>query len=162
MKIYQFTFFILLFPILSFAQPNTLKFDIKYEIISNDCLTVEDTANHFIGKAAGTGAVIFADGSQGTVKVFFIYDYINGNGNFTEYYDITMLADTSKLTVQAKGHSVGSSQDGSSPLFTGAVTITGGSGKFEGIYGTGSVTGNRNKSLEYGAKVKMSFNIQLQ
>lgn len=149
-----------LLPLSVFSQSNTLKFDLKYEIISNDYLTINDTLNHKIGKAAGTGSVIFSDGTQGIVKVCFIYDYIGGNGDFTEYYDIK-LTDGSELTVQAKGQSLGSKTD-YAPIFTGKVTITGGSGIFEGKYGDGTCTGNRNESLTEGAKVKLSFTINIK
>ena len=142
----------------AFSQPNTLKFDLKYQITSNDFMMIDDTTDHKIGKAAGNGSIIFSDGAQGIVKVYFTYDYISGNGDFTEYYDITLNDDGSKLTVQAKGKSVGSS-NGYAPLFTGTVIITGGSGRFESLYGEGSVSGNRNESLIDGAVVKMSFSI---
>jgi hypothetical protein len=152
--------FVLLFVIFSsvFSQSNSLKLDLKYEVTNNDFLFVADTTNHKMGKAEGNGSVIFSDGTQGIVKVYFIYDYMNGNGDFIEYYDITMN-DGSQLTVQAKGQSIGASLGGKAPLFTGTANITGGSGKFEGVYGTGSVSGNRNESLMDGAKVKMSFTI---
>jgi hypothetical protein len=146
-----------LIPLSVYSQSNTLKFDLKYEIISNDYFTVNDTLNHKIGKAAGTGSVIFSDGTQGIMKVCFIYDYTGGNGDFTEYYNIT-LTDGSELTVQAKGQSLGSKTD-YSPIFTGKVTITGGSGIYEGRNGDGTVTGNRNESLTEGAIVKLSFTI---
>jgi hypothetical protein len=148
-------FFII--PLSVYAQSSTLKFDIKYEITNNDYVMVSDTNNHVVGKATGNGSIMFSDGTQGIVKVFFIYDYQFGNGDFTEYYDIE-TSDGSKLTVQAKGKSIGAS-NGTAPLFTGIVQITGGSGKYEGVYGTGSVTGNRNEALNDGAKVKLSFNI---
>jgi hypothetical protein len=150
--------FIILIQAIVFAQPNTLKFDLKYQITSNDYITVDDTTNHKMGKATGSGSVILSDGTQGVVKVYFVYDYINGNGDFTEYYDITLNGDGSKLTLQAKGKAVGSTE-GYAPLFTGTVTLTGGSGRFEGLYGEGSVSGNRNESLVKGAVVKMSFSI---
>ena len=146
-------------PVLS--QSNSLKFDIKYEVTSNDFLLVADTTDHKMGKAEGTGSVMFSDGTQGVCNVYFIYDYLDGNGDFIEYYDIKMN-DGSLLTVQAKGQSIGASKDGTAPLFTGAVTITGGSGKYEGVFGSGSVSGNRHQELVDGAKVKMSFNISIK
>ncbi|HJY64983.1 MAG TPA: hypothetical protein VJ455_12570 [Ignavibacteria bacterium] len=158
MKLLYIFVLIIFISISVFSQTNTLKFDLKYEITTNDFITVNDTADHKIGRATGLGSVIFSDGTQGLVKVYFIYDYIKGNGDFTEYYDITLIGDTSKLTVQAKGESIGSS-NGYAPLFTGTVTISGGSGKFEGLYGEGSCSGNRNESLITGAVVKMSFTI---
>jgi hypothetical protein len=132
----------------------------KYGITSNNYISVNDTNDHRIGKATGEGSVLFSDGTNAKVSVYFIYDYLKGNGDFTEYYDIN-LNDGSSLTVQAKGQSVGSS-NGIAPLFTGNVTITGGSGKFEGVYGEGTMTGNRNEALIDGATVKLSFTIYVK
>ena len=157
----KFIILVLIFGSISFnafAQQNSLKLDLKYEITKNDFITVNDTTNHVLGFAEGSGSVIFNDGKQGTVSVYFVYDYLFGNGDFTEYYDIIRNDDGSKLTLQAKGKSVGSS-NGYAPLFTGSVIITGGNGVYEGLYGEGSCTGNRNESLTDGAKVKMSFTI---
>ena len=143
-----------------FSQSRTLKFEMKYGITSNDYILVNDTNDHRIGKASGEGTVLFNDGTNAKVKVYFVYDYIKGNGNFTEYYDIS-FSDGSTLTVQAVGQSVGSS-DGLTPLFTGNVSITGGNGKYEGIHGEGTMTGNRNEALNDGATVKLSFTINLK
>jgi hypothetical protein len=132
----------------------------KYGITNNDYILVNDTNDHRIGKASGEGSVLFGDGVNAKVKVYFVYDYVRGNGNFTEYYDISFI-DGSTLTVQAVGQAVGSS-NGIAPLFTGSVSITGGSGKYEGVYGEGSMTGNRNEALNDGATVKLSFTINLK
>jgi len=141
------------------AQTKDLKFEMKYQIYSNDYLIVTDTINHKVGKAAGTGSVLFDDGSTALVKVFFIYDYINGNGDFIEYYCLT-FPDSSTLTLQAKGKSFGSS-DESMPLFTAQVNVTGCSGIYAGYKGSGNFTGNRRNVLENGSIVKLSFDISL-
>jgi hypothetical protein len=140
-----------------FSQLRELKFDMKYQIISNDFLIINDTLDHKIGKAAGVGSAAFKDGSSAQVKVFFIYDYIKGNGDFIEYYDLTFL-DGSTLTIRAKGRSFGST-DESMPLFTAQVNLTGGTGIYAGYSGTGSMSGNRKNILDNGAVVKLSFDI---
>jgi hypothetical protein len=142
---------------LSSAQQKEIKFDMKYQIISNDYLVINDMTNHKIGKAAGVGSALMKDGSSAEVKVYFIYDYQNGNGDFTEYYCLT-FPDNSTFTLQAKGKSIGST-DESQPLFTAVVTVTGGSGTYKDVQGTGSMTGNRRSTLEPGATVKLSFTI---
>lgn len=155
---YIFLFVIVLFFVhLSQAQQKGIKFDMKYQIISNDYLIINDTLNHKIGKAAGVGSAAFKDGATAEVKVYFIYDYNNGNGDFTEYYCLT-FRDSSTLTLQAKGRSLGST-DESQPLFTAVVIITGATGVYSGVQGSGSMTGNRKSMIEPGAIVKLSFNI---
>jgi hypothetical protein len=159
MKIDHILLFIifLFFVHLSHAQQKDIKFDMKYQIISNDYLLINDTLNHKIGKAAGVGSAVTKDGASADVKVYFIYDYKNGNGDFTEYYCLT-FRDSSTLTLQAKGRSIGST-DESQPLFTAVVTITGGTGVYTGVQGSGSLTGNRKSIIEPGAIVKLSFSI---
>jgi hypothetical protein len=142
-----------------FPQTKELRFDMKYQIISNDFLVVNDTLNHKIGKAAGVGSAALKDGSSAEVKVFFIYDYTNGNGDFIEYYNLT-FKDGSTLTVKAKGRSLGSF-DGSMPLFQADVTVTGGTGVYAGARGTGVMSGNRQNILESGSTVKLSFVVQI-
>ncbi len=143
-----------------FSQTKDLKFDMKYQITSNDFLVVNDTLNHKMGKAEGSGSAAFSDGSDAIVKVYFIYDYKNGNGDFIEYYNLT-FKDGSSLIVKAKGRSLGST-DESMPLFTADVSVTGGTGVYEGARGTGSMSGNRKNILESGSTVKLSFLIQLK
>ena len=142
-----------------FSQTKELKFDMKYQIISNDFLVVNDTLNHKIGKAAGFGSAALKDGSSAEVKVFFIYDYTGGNGDFIEYYILT-FKDGSTLTVKAKGRSLGS-LDGSMPLFQADVNVTGGTGVYAGSGGTGVMSGNRQNILENGSTVKLSFVVQI-
>ena len=85
-----------------FSQTKDLKFDMKYQITSNDFLVVNDTLNHKIGKAEGSGSAAFSDESGASVKVFFIYDYTNGNGGTEIDLDDenhTIILDTDTLTI---------------------------------------------------------------
>lgn len=159
-KAIPFIILILAFSTDLFPQTKEIKFDMKYQIISNDFLVVNDTLNHRIGKAAGFGSAALKDGSSAEVKVFFIYDYINGNGDFIEYYELT-FKDGSALTVKAKGRSLGSSTDGSMPLFQADVTVTGGTGVYAGAKGTGLMSGNRQNILKIGSVVKLSFVVKI-
>jgi len=143
-----------------FSQTKELKFDMKYQIISNDFLIINDSLNHKIGKAAGTGSALFKDGTNAEVRIFFIYDYVKGNGDFIEYYLLT-FPDESTLTIQAKGRSFGST-DESMPLFTAQVIIAGGTGAYANFKGTGGMSGNRKNILESGSIVKLSFDIKQQ
>lgn len=145
---------------ISSAQQKNLKFDMKYQILTNDFLVVNDSLDHKMGVASGSGSVSMKDGTTAGVKVFFNYDYTSGNGYFTEYYILT-FADSSKMTIQAQGKSMGS-VEGKDPLFTADVSVTDGTGIYAGAQGSGSMTGNRRDELKQGTVVKLSFNIRLK
>lgn len=140
-----------------YSQGKELKFDMKYQINNNDFTIINDSSDHKIGKATGNGSAMIKDGGSSEVKVYFIYDYIKGNGDFIEYYYMT-FQDGSTLTIRAKGRSFGST-DESMLLFNAQVQITGGTGTYANISGSGSFSGNRKDALENGAIVKLSFNI---
>jgi hypothetical protein len=142
------------------AQPRTLKFDMKYQVQKNDVVIVNDSTHHRMGLATGTGNALFADGTNAGVRVFFIYDYTSGNGNFTEY-DVLTFADSSTITVQAVGQSMGSVR-GKDPLFSAVVSVIGGTGVYDGVTGDGSMTGNRQEALKDGVTVKLSFTVNLK
>ena len=132
----------------------------KYQITGNDYMIVNDTINHKMGKAMGSGSAMLSDGSSAIVQVFFIYDYVNGNGDFIEYYKMN-FKDSSTLFIQAKGRSFGST-DESMPLFNASVTVIDGTGIYENAKGMGTMTGNRKNILDDGAVVKLSFTISLK
>lgn len=144
----------------TFSQTKEMKFDMKYQIERNDFILVNDTLNHKIGIASGTGSAMFSDQTSAYVQAYFIYDYVNGNGDFIEYYTIT-LQDSSTLTIQAKGKSMGST-DESAPLFSANLIVTGGTGIYTGYTGQGSMTGNRKHILEDGSIVKLSFSVTIK
>jgi hypothetical protein len=144
----------------SSAQQRSLKFDMKYQVISNNFLIVNDSLDHKMGSAAGSGIAMMRDGTNAEVKIFFIYDYTSGNGNFTEYYILT-FPDGSKITIGVQGKSMGS-VEGKDPLFSGTVNVIGGTGIYDGAQGYGSMTGNRRDELKSGTVVKLSFDITLK
>jgi hypothetical protein len=142
------------------AQPNTLKFDMKYQVQKNDFVIVNDSLHHRMGLATGSGNALLLDGSNASVKVYFIYDYTGGNGNFAEY-DVLMFQDSSTITLQSLGQSIGSVK-GKDPLFSAVVTVTGGTGVYDGVTGDGSMSGNRDEALKDGVVVKLSFTVNLK
>ncbi len=144
----------------SFSQSKNLKIDMRYQILSNDFLIVNDSLDHKIGSASGSGSASMKDGTTAGVKVYFIYDYTSGNGFFTEYYVLT-FPDSSKMTIQAQGKSMGS-VEGKEPLFSADVSVIDGTGIYAGTQGSGSMTGNRRDELKSGTIVKLSFNINLK
>ena len=142
------------------AQPKNLKFDMRYQIKRNDFVIVNDSTHHRMGMATGNGNALMADGTNASVSVYFVYDYISGNGNFIEY-DVLTFPDNSTLTVQSVGQSIGSFK-GKDPLFSASVLIIGGTGNYDGATGDGSMTGNRQEALNEGVVVKLSFTVKLK
>ena len=162
MKIKITCFVLLSFLVINFssAQQRNLKFDMRYQVISNNFLIVNDSTDHKMGSAAGSGIAMMKDGTNAEVKIFFIYDYTSGNGNFTEYYIMT-FPDGSKITIKAEGQSLGSFE-GTDPLFTATVNVMEGTGIYSGVQGYGSMTGNRRDELKSGTVVKLSFDVTLK
>jgi hypothetical protein len=159
-KLKYFLLFMLLLICAAHAQPKTLKFDMKYQVQKNDFAVVSDSLHHRMGLATGSGNALFADGTNASVKVFFVYDYTGGNGNFTEY-DVLTFPDNSTITVQSIGQSMGSFR-GRDPLFSANVSVVGGTGLYDGTSGDGSMTGNRQEALKDGAIVKLSFTVNIK
>jgi hypothetical protein len=143
-----------------FAQPKTLKFDLKYQIKEYYTVVVNDTLNHNMGLATGTGNAIMPSGTNATVNVFFTFDYTGGNGYFNEYAVLT-FPDSSTVTIQAIGQSKGSVH-GKNPLFTADVSILRGTGKYKDISGSGTMTGNRQEEVKTGSIVKLSYTINIK
>ena len=150
----------LVFTAAVFAQTRTLKFDMRYQIQKNDFAIVNDSLHHRMGLATGTGNALFNDGTNASVNVIFIYDYTGGNGNFTEY-DVLTFPDSSTITVQSIGQSMGSFR-GKDPLFSAVVTVVGGTGVYDDVKGDGSMTGNRSEALKDGVQVKLSFTVNIK
>lgn len=139
-----------------FAQTNKISFGMKYQVKSLNYEYVDDVPNHKMGVAWGTGFSYMKDGSNAKVNVFFVFDYIDGIGSFIENYVIE-FSDSSKLFLKSEGNSFGSDTD---PLFNAKVTLVNGTGIYEGIKGTGKMTGNRRTQLEDKATVNLSFELE--
>jgi len=160
-----FTLFILFFSVSSvFSQTNqyqvlNLKFSLKYQITQNSFIEVPDVPNHRLGTAIGTGVALFNDSLSVPVKSYFTYDYIEGNGSFTDYYVFT-FENGSTFTVQAQGIAQGAGPNASNPLFQANTIVTAGTGDFVNFRAAGIMSGNRNSMVENSAVVKLSFDMK--
>jgi len=142
-----------------FFQRTNLKFSLKYQITQSSYIEVPDTVNHKMGTAIGTGVAMFGDSTSIPVKSYFIYDYVDGNGSFTDYYVFT-FPDGSSFTIQAQGVSQGAGPNSENPLFQATTQVTGGTGQFTGLRMTGVMSGNRNSMVENSALVRLSFEMK--
>jgi hypothetical protein len=138
-----------------YGQSENLKFALRYSIKNNYFESVNSATNHKMGVAKGTGIALLKSGTTINVDVFFIYDYINGAGTFIENY-VLNFSNNSKITIRADGISYGSESD---PLFTATLTITGGTGEYTGIKGSGKLNGDRRQALKENTIVNMDFDI---
>ena len=109
-----------------------------------------------MGVAYGVGLAYVKDGSQANVNVYFVFDYIDGNGSFIENY-VIQLSDGSRICIKADGTSFGSAEE---PMFNANVTILSGTGEYEGIKGKGKMTGNRRSQLDDKATVNLTFDLE--
>jgi hypothetical protein len=168
---YILTFFLFLFVSSSYSQQNnypqqnnnyqvlSLKFSLKYQITQSSFIEIPDIPNHRLGTAIGTGVALFNDSLSVPVKSYFIYDYVDGNGTFTDYYVFT-FNNGSSFTVQAQGVAQGSGPNGGNPLFQANTYVTAGTGDFVNFKAVGTMSGNRNSMVENSALVKLSFDMK--
>ncbi len=161
---YILTLFIFIFVSNSYSQEyvfqrTNLKFSLKYQITQSSVIEVPDTINHRMGTAIGTGVALFGDSTSVPVKSYFIYDYVDGNGSFTDYYVFT-FPDGSSFTIQAQGVSQGAGPNSENPLFQATTMVTNGTGQFAGLKLTGVMSGNRSSMVENSALVKLSFEMK--
>lgn len=142
-------------------QPSNinLKFSLKYQITQTSYIEVPDTLNHRIGTATGSGVALFNDSISIPVRSYFIYDYVDGNGNFIDYYLFT-FPNGSTFSIQCLGISQGSSPSGDNPLFQSTTRVTGGTGDFANFDAAGVMSGNRNMIVENEAVVRLSFDMK--
>lgn len=136
-----------------------LKFSLKYQITQSSYIEVPDVPNHRLGTAIGSGVAFFSDSLSVPVKSYFIYDYVEGNGSFTDYYVFT-FDNGSTLTIQAQGIAQGAGPNASNPLFQANTIVTSGTGDFLNFKAAGIMTGNRNSMVENSAVVKLSFEMK--
>lgn len=137
----------------------SLKFSLKYQITQSSYIEVPDVPNHRLGTAIGTGVALFNDSLSVPVKSYFTYDYVEGNGSFTDYYVFT-FDNGSTFTIQAQGVAQGAGPNSSNPLFQANTIVTAGTGDFINFKGAGIMTGNRNSMVENSAVVKLSFDMK--
>ena len=135
------------FTALSQAGAETAKGRYVYHFFKVERIEVGDVPGHLIGVADGRGLVSSDTGEVATQLTKLLFDYTNGSGPFQAYNLITYEDGSTKIskvqgrtTAQASGVST----------FEGTYTFIKGTGRFEGIQGTGSFTGKRTAPLTPG------------
>ena len=94
------------------------------------------------------------------VKFLGSVDYIDGSGPFGGFVTITRT-DGTKLALQVAGEATSPPGPGTKDAtFSGAVQVIGGTGKFAGATGSGTMAGSRTAAL--GGAVQLTFVVSVQ
>jgi len=131
----------------SYARADeTLKFRAIAHATSVQSQDVGDVDGHLISVGRFSGIASFPDGAVGTTYFVFVTDYIKSSGTFSTHNNLT-LNDGSVLWYKLNGttkveQTISRSQ--------GTVTVVGGTGKYEGAKGDGTITGVRVPGLATG------------
>ena len=96
-------------------------------------------------------------GKKADVAIYGLIDYTNGSGRWQDYMTMT-FADGSVLTVYGNGVTQADAQ-GLNTRFQGPLTVIGGTGRYQGAHGGGSVLGMRARSV--GDDVMIHYDVML-
>jgi len=135
----------------------TLKFRMITHVTSAQSLDIGDVEGHTASLARFSGLAFFPDDKVGTVFFTSLTDYTKGAGAFT-LYPILTFDDDSVLWLK----SVGTGKvDGTKTHFVGTLTVLGGTGRFAGAKGDGTLTGTRYTPLSVGADLVSDYVVNL-
>lgn len=137
------------------AKPSTERIAFSAGFTSQNTSLTELPGGHKYGWNDLT-AVATINGQAATIRFQGAVDYINGSGPFDGFITIT-FADNTQLAVVADGDALVT--DSGTTDFTGRINTIGGTGKYQGVKGIGTMRGSR--SGELGAPVSLSFRLTL-
>ena len=144
----------------SYARADeTLKFRATAHATSVQSQDVGDVDGHLISVGRFSGLASFPDGTVGTTYFVFVTDYIKGSGTFTTHNNLT-LNDGSVLWYKLNGTTKVDEQTISRSQ--GTVTVLGGTGKYQGAKGDGTITGVRVPGLATGVNRYDDFVINVK
>ena len=136
-----------LFMCVSLAGAETAKGRTVYHFFKVERIEVGDLPGHVIGVADGRGLTSFDTGEVATFLGKLMFDYTNGSGPF-QSYNIFTFEDGSTKIFKAQGSTTPLPSGVST--FQATYTYIKGTGRFEGIQGTGSFMGKRTAPLSPG------------
>ncbi len=130
-----------------------------YHTVKAETKEVGDVPGHIAGAVHHAGLCFFtkgpASGEIATRTSTAQVDVVNGKGTFTTDIVYT-LQDGSTLSQKATG-TASPADDGKRTLYEGTYEMTGGTGKFAGIKGTGTFKGARLGSPQSGGDSYVDF-----
>ncbi len=136
-----------------------LSFHVVTHATSVQSQEVGDIDGHSLGLARQSGLALFPDGSLGTTYFTATNDYTRGAGTYLAYYNLT-LKDGSVLWFKVTGSA---KPDDTTTIFPEApVSVLRGTGRFEGVKGDGTFTGQRVTPPSIGADLYADIVINLK
>ena len=138
------------------ATPSVTRLTMVTNLISDGAKTSSVSGGHVYGSNHLVASTLVA-GAPATVDLSALVNYENGTGPFTFATTFT-LVDGSTLAVWCEGKSVKDAAGTSH--FTGPLIVIGGSGKYSGATGAGSVVGSRSGTL--GSPVVLTYRLVLK
>ncbi len=120
------------------ATAETLNFKFFIHVTKQEMVPIADVEGHVIGITVREGVAVFENGELAWFKVSLIRDLIKGAGTFDKYVTCTFL-DGSAFTAHMKG-TVEASPQGVPLAAKAAGDIIHGTGRFQGIKGTGTIS----------------------
>jgi hypothetical protein len=140
------------------SADETLKFRLVLHSTFAQSQEVGDVEGHVAYLVRNSGLVSFPDGTVGTTYFVGVLDYIKGVGTWSVNSNVT-LKDGSALWYKANGTAT---VEGTTTLFNGTLSVTGGKGRFEGAKGDGTITGARLTPISVGADLYNDVTVNLK
>jgi hypothetical protein len=122
-----------------------------------ETIEVGDVPGHILGVAQQVGLVLYSAGGVAKKTATFTFDLLKGKGTFSEYSVITDR-DGSTLFSRASG-TAGPVEDGKKVVIEGKIECVGGTGRYEGFKGTGTVKGERIGDIKSGGDSHYDFTL---
>ncbi len=116
----------------------TLSYKFFFPVTQREMIPIGDVEGHGVGFLVRQGAVFLEKGEMAWGKAVVLFDIIKGAGPFDQYSTLT-FQDGSTIITRTKGISE-ASPAGVSRAATWTGEIIKGTGRFEGITGTGTST----------------------
>ena len=120
------------------AMAETLSYKFFLPVTQRQIIPIGDVEGHAVGILVREGAIILENGEMAWGKAVVIWDMIKGAGRFDQYSTLT-FQDGSTIITRTKGTAEATSS-GVSTAATWTGEIIKGTGRFEGIKGTGTST----------------------
>ncbi len=121
------------------AGAETLKGRTATVVTKDENIPVGDQEGHFLGLQTTEGLAFFENGEIAKMRIQLIYDSIRGKGGQAISYAIYTFEDKSTVVVRTQRLFVRDQSGNLSAKVTSELIK--GTGRFEGIKGTGSATG---------------------
>jgi hypothetical protein len=122
-----------------------------------ETIEVGDVPGHMLGVAQQVGLVLYSAGGVAKKTATFTFDLSKGKGTFSEYSVITDQ-DGSTLFSKASG-TAGPVEDGKKIVIEAKIECVGGTGRYEGFKGTGTVKGERIGDIKAGGDSHYDFTL---